>query len=271
MKEWELARYLIDAKKNVDSLIFIDDNIDELSNIDIYTEIKSIQTKFYLNLCFILDDVYGNGKKKDICEKNNIINEIYRQRDKDKAHKDKNYKKTKYSSICEIIGIMKKQIYEVKNVCEDRLPFVVTLDFVSHDKNLFRLIHRLNKNEEERIKKKKYTNLLNINGISKEIFSDTEDYKNIKYEDTNNYAVEIKDGINLYEGIQERQDALIKLNLLFGGNIWVSFNENNKNIIEQLVKNGLVNEYGMPLPISQMNKEKIELFKKITNEGGNSE
>ena len=59
--------------------------------------------------------------------------------------------------------------------------------------------------------------------------------------------------------------------MLFSGNIWVSFNENNKNIIEQLVKNGLINEYGMPLPISKMNKEKFELFKKITNEGGKSE
>ena len=271
MKEWELARYLIDAKKNIDSLIFIDDNIDELSNIDIYTEIKKIQTNFYLNLCFILDDVYENGKKKDICGKNNVINEIYRQRDKDKAHKDKNYKKTEYSSICEIIDTMKKQICEVKNVCESRLPQVVTLDFVSHDKNLFRLIHRLNKNEEEKIKKKKYINSSNINGISKEIFNDTEEYKNIKNEDRNNYAVEMKDGINLYEGIQERQDALIKLNLLFDGNIWVSFNEDNKNIIEQLIKNGLINEYGMPLPISQINNEKIELLKKIMDEGGESE
>jgi len=241
VKEWELARYLIDAKKNIDSIIFIDDNFEELSNINIYEEINKIQTEFYLNLCYILDDVYGNGKKRDICEKNSIINEVYKQRDKDKAHKDKNYKKNIYGSIFEIITIMKGQIAETKKVCQSKLPSVITLDFVSHDKKLFRLIHQVNKSKEEKIKKEKYTNILN------------------------------KDGINLYEGIQERQDALIKLNLLFSGNIWVSFNENNKNIIEQLVKNGLINEYGMPLPISKMNKEKFELFKKITNEGGKSE
>lgn len=48
MKEWELARYLIDAKKNIDSIIFIDDNFEELSNINIYEEINKIQTEFYL-------------------------------------------------------------------------------------------------------------------------------------------------------------------------------------------------------------------------------
>ena len=74
MEEWELARYLIDAKKNIDSIIFINDNFEELSNIDIHEEIKKIQTEFYLNLCYILDDVYRNGKKKDICDKNSIIN-----------------------------------------------------------------------------------------------------------------------------------------------------------------------------------------------------
>ena len=129
----------------------------------------------------------------------------------------------------------------------------------------------MNKSKEEKIKKEKYTNILNKDGISRKLFNDTEEYKNLEAEEIHNYAVEVKDGINLYEGIQERQDALIKLNLLFSGNIWVSFNENNKNIIEQLVKNGLINEYGMPLPISKMNKEKFELFKKITNEGGKSE
>lgn len=79
-----MARYLIDAKKNIDSIVFIDDNFEELSNINIYEEINKIQTEFYLNLCYILDDVYGNGKKRDICEKNSIINEVYKQRDKDK-------------------------------------------------------------------------------------------------------------------------------------------------------------------------------------------
>ena len=271
MKEWELARYLIDAKKNIDSIIFIDDNFEELSNINIYEEINKIQTEFYLNLCYILDDVYGNGKKRDICEKNSIINEVYKQRDKDKAHKDKNYKKNIYGSIFEIITIMKGQIAETKKVCQSKLPSVITLDFVSHDKKLFRLIHQVNKSKEEKIKKEKYTNILNKDGISRKLFNDTEEYKNLEAEEIHNYAVEVKDGINLYEGIQERQDALIKLNLLFSGNIWIRFNENNKNIIEQLVKNGLINEYGMPLPISKMNKEKFELFKKITNEGGKSE
>ena len=35
MIEWELARYLIDAKKNIDSLLFIQLNIDKLTNLNI--------------------------------------------------------------------------------------------------------------------------------------------------------------------------------------------------------------------------------------------
>ncbi len=271
MKEWELARYLIDAKKNIDSLIFIQDNANELSNINVYAEVRNILSQFYLNLCFILDDVYCNGTKKIICKKNNVIREIYTQRDKDKAHKDKNYKKIEYNSYEEIINFMKEQILEVKNVCSGKLPSIITLDYVSHDKNLFRLIHRINKSEEDKIKELKYKSSTGRREISKKLFNDTEDYKNIKNEEIKNYAVEMKDGINLYEGIQERQDAIIRLNLLFGGNAWVNFSQDNKKIIEELIKNKLMDEFEMPLPISQMNSEKIELFNKIMNEGGISE
>ena len=145
------------------------------------------------------------------------------------------------------------------------------LEFVSHDKKLFRLIHQINKCEEERIKKEKYTNILNKNGISRKIFNDTEEYKNLKAEEIYGYAVEVKDGINLYEGIQERQDACVKFNLLYGGNIWINFNEKKLKIIEQLLENNLITKYGMPISVQQMNKEKLELFNKIVNEGETSE
>lgn len=265
MNSWELARYLIDAKKNIDSLMFINDNFDELSNIEIYEEIRNIQTSFYLNLCFVLDYVY-DGKKKEICSDNNIIRTIYRERDKDKAHKDKDYKKIKYSSINEMIDLMITQICQVKEVCTSKLPEILTLDFVPHDKKLFRLINGLNKNKENEIKSKKYKNVIEPKIIDKKIFNDTEDLKNIKQDEKKDYAVIIKDGINLYEGIQERQDALIKLNALFGGNLWCEFNNNMRKKVEKLLKSNLINKYGMPLEYSQINEEKIKLFNKIINE-----
>lgn len=45
MTEWELARYLIDAKKNIDSLLFIQLNIEKLT----YLNIKERFVKFKWN------------------------------------------------------------------------------------------------------------------------------------------------------------------------------------------------------------------------------
>ena len=262
MKEWELARYLIDAKKNIDSIMYIEQNIDELSFINVKDKISSIQTHFYLNLCYILDDVYSNGQKKEIC-KNKIIDSIYRERDKDKAHKDKNYKKNKYNSFEEMINIMKNQIIEVRKVCDKKIPSILTLDFVPHDKELFRLVHRLNKSEEEKIKQKKYKEPSIKGNNTKKIFDDTEDIKNIAVNERNDYAVLMKNGINIYEGIQERQDSCVNLNVLFNGDLWVRFNEKNRKTIEQLIENGLIDEFGMPVSKEKLNQKQINLLKEL--------
>lgn len=267
MNSWELARYLIDAKKDVDSLMFIKDNIDELSNIDIYNEIKKNQTDFYLNLCFVLDNVYNNKtKKNDICKSNHIINSIYYERDKDKAHKDENYKKTNYSTIDEIINIMTEQVVETQKICSTKLPEVLTLDFVPHDKNLFRLINGLTKNKENEINNMKYEKINCFKNIDKQILNDIDDLKNIPEEERKNYAVVIKDGINLYEGIQERQDSLIKLNALYGGNLWCEFNKKARRIVKELLENNLIDKFMRPLDATQITKEKIVLFNNIMNE-----
>lgn len=265
MRDWELARYLIDAKKNIDSLIYINKNLKEICNLDIKSKISSIQAEFYLKICFILDDVYNNGKKKEICNCNKIIDSIYKERDKDKAHKDKNYIKPNYNSISEMIDVMKKQIFEVKNVCTKNLPEVLTLDLVPHDRDLFRFVNGLNPNKENEIKKKKYDSIEVKNQRNKKLFNDTEEIRIINQNEKDSYAVMIKDGINIYEGIQERQDAIIKLNVLFDGNLWVEFNQKNQKKINELIKNGLIDEYGMPIEIEKLNEEKLKIFNKIMN------
>ena len=49
LNKWELARYLIDAKKSVDSIIFIEDNKPALLNIGIKNEIDHLRQEFYIN------------------------------------------------------------------------------------------------------------------------------------------------------------------------------------------------------------------------------
>ncbi len=270
MNKWEVARYLIDAKKNIDSIMYINKNIYELNNIDVNLKIRDVMRSFYLNLSYVLDEKYDTrDKKQSICRNNKIIESIYYERDKDKAHKDSNYKRTKYDSIEEIIESMKKQIFEVRKKCEDIIAKEVTLDFVPHDKELFRIVNGINREKEDKICRKKYfiSDSLNENNITRKIFYDTEELKENREKDK--YAVIMKDGINIYEGIQERQDACIKVNVLNNTNIWVQFNSKSKKKIEKLIKTGLVNKYGIPLSYEEMSQEQRKVFTKIIkNEEG---
>lgn len=270
MNKWEVARYLIDAKKNIDSIMYINKNIYELNNIDVNLKIRDVMRSFYLNLSYVLDEKYDTRDKKQcICRNNKIIESIYYERDKDKAHKDSNYQRTKYDSIEEIIETMKKQIFEVRKKCEDIIAKEVTLDFVPHDKELFRIVNGINREKEDKICRKKYfiSDSLNENNITRKIFYDTEELKENREKDK--YAVIMKDGINIYEGIQERQDACIKVNVLNNTNIWVQFNSKSKKKIEKLIKTGLVNKYGIPLSFEEMSQEQWKVFTKIIkNEEG---
>ena len=270
MNKWEVARYLIDAKKNIDSIMYINKNIYELNNIDVSLKIRDVMQSFYLNLSYVLDEKYNTkDKKQSICRNNKIIESIYYERDKDKAHKDSNYKRTKYDSVEEIIESMKKQIFEVRKKCEDIIAKEVTLDFVPHDKELFRIVNGINREKEDKICRKKYfiSDSLNENNITRKIFYDTEELKENREKDK--YAVIMKDGINIYEGIQERQDACIKVNVLNNTNIWVQFNSKSKKKIEKLIKTGLVNKYGIPLSYEEMSQEQRKVFTKIIkNEEG---
>lgn len=108
---------------------------------------------------------------------------------------------------------------------------------------------------------------LNGNNITRKIFYDTEELKENREKDK--YAVIMKDGINIYEGIQERQDACIKVNVLNNTNIWVQFNSKSKKKMEKLIKTGLVNKYGIPLSFEEMPQEQWKVFTKIIkNEEG---
>lgn len=269
MIEWELARYLIDAKKNIDSLLFIQLNIDKLTNLNIKERFDKIQMEFYLKLCYILDDVFKKNKKQ-ICASNKVIKAIYDERDKNNAHKDKNYIPKNYQSWNEIITIMKEQIEEVRKVCFEKLPNVLTLDYVPHDKELFRFIYGINKEKEDQINNQKYTiysNIENKTKINKKVFNDTEEIKTITDDERKDYAVLFKNGINFYEGIQERQDGCIRANVLFGSNEWCVYTDVLK-IIERLREKGLINEYDMPISYTKWDKQKANEFMKIIKDEG---
>ena len=50
MKKWQIAEYLIEGKKCVDSLMFIDGYIDSLKNLDLYNLVEGRVQKLYIKL-----------------------------------------------------------------------------------------------------------------------------------------------------------------------------------------------------------------------------
>ena len=269
MERWELAKYLIDAKKDIDTILFIKLYFDKLTNLDLKEKVNKIQMDFYIKLCVILDEVITKGEKKVVCSKNKIIDGIYYERDKDKAHKDKNYIKKDYTSFNEIIKYMKKQLNEVKLFSQSNLPTIVTLDYVPHDKELFRFIFGITKEKEDKINRKRYNNDDEIKEkqlISKKVFSDIEDIKYILEEQRDKYAVIMKNGINFFEGIQERQDACIKINVLYKLNCWCKFHEKSINKWINLKQSGFIDDFDIPRNIIIWSSEKWKEFYNIVNE-----
>lgn len=253
--KWSMAKYLIDAKKNVDSILFIEENIDKVCNLNLRRKIEELRREFYINCCVVLDKSHPKNKKK-ICE-DKLIEAIYYERDKNCAHRDDDYKSPEFNQLSDMIETMKQQIQQVLVVCKDSLPNNITLDFVSHDKELFRLIYGITAEKEEEIKHRKYPEYGKTpqsgDFITKKVFQEAEDIRTIK--NKNEYAVMIEDGINFYEALQNRQDACIKMNVLYNLETWCSINQESFAVIQKLKKAGALNEFDIPV----MPKDNVQL------------
>lgn len=245
--KWGLARYLIEAKKGVDSILFIEDNKKELLNIGIRDEVESRRQQFYINCGEVLDARFSKKEKREICASNEIIQAVYYERDKHYAHKDIDYRPKEYRTLYEMADVMKTQIRCIHKECSDNLPKNITLNFVSHDKRLFRQIYHITSQIEEKIKKQKHPQYGQKvpKGAkrypTKKVFHDTEEINRIPQSEQNKYAVILEDGLNSYEGLQNRQDFCIKMNVLFGGDAWSTPNMEVINYIEKLKKLGYLN------------------------------
>ena len=280
MCKWENARYLINAKKAVDSLIFISLNEKKLSNLNLQEKYENLRQKFYINICVVLDQSFPKDKKT-ICKQNAKIERIYYERDKHAAHKDKKYCPREYSSLQEEIEEKKSELTYACEQCKNFLPEMITLDFVPHDKELFRLINRVNKEIEQDANKIKYplsvfhSYQLSKEGrhvfrafdteeqdretakmfgydydemISKISTTETDDVEEVSEQEKKRLEVIKINGINSYEGFQNRQDSCIEMNISHNQNVWCPFNkkyfdtwidlyDEKETIIEYLCKN----------------------------------
>ncbi|MDO4996854.1 MAG: hypothetical protein Q4E69_06705 [Bacilli bacterium] len=230
MNEWQLTRYLIDAKKCIDSLLYIDKNIDSISNLNIYEIIEAKLRHFYINLCILLDNGLSSTILKNLKKEDDIIKNIYYERDKNYAHKDINYERKELDNRKSLICKLQKEIEYCFKVCEEKLPKCITINYVSYDKNLFRFANQISPILEKELKNVLYSNNNLINGENYKVFNDTEEIKNVA--NNNEYAVIIENGLTLKEGLQNRQDSCIKINVLYNLNTWCTISQKDENILE---------------------------------------
>lgn len=267
MFKWEATKYLIDAKMDIDSMLFIKLNKKELINIDLKRRIDNLQMDFYIKLCDVLDNTICKNNKNKICAENEIIDDVYYERDKDKAHKDENYVRNNEDSLNKIIKKMKNEINETKKIAKNFLPQNITLDYVPHDKELFRLVYGIRKEIENEINNNKYIQekYEQFNVVQKKVFNDIEAIKSIPEDKRSEYAVIVENGINMYEGIQNRQLGCIKLNILFNENCWCEINQKELEKWNRLKEEGFIDIFDRPRNINIWSNEKWDSFSSIIN------
>ena len=267
MTNWELARYLIDAKKSIDSLMYISLHKQELTMINLRDAINEKRRSFYVNLCVVLDKCFPNSKK-EICQ-DPIIDSVYYERDKNFAHKDKNYIAKEYETIDVIVDELKCQMLKAKEICFTYLPANLTLDFLPFDSNYFRLANGVTREKEEQLKQIKHPLKDKgkiVEGTVKEynVFYDTEDLKKIPDKERSNYAVIMSAGLCIEEMLQNMQDASIRINVIYGQNMWVSVNQEKINQIVRMRKLKLLDVFDIPYEPKTKKELKsvIELMRK---------
>lgn len=252
MNQWRLAKYLIDAKKCIDSLLYISDHVSELRNTNLRNKADQIRMSFYISLCVVIDSSFSSRAQiREIRQNNLIIRRIYYERDKNSAHKDSCYKPRKYDSWASEIQDKKKEIEEVLKLCKDTLPARITLDYVSHDRVLFRVANALTAEKEETIKKIKHP-LYNqpipagVETISRKAIYDIDDIRDV--ENPNEYCIVCEVGINQNETVQNIQDFCITSNVFDNTDMWCSPNDSNFLKIQKLKDNGFMDEFEMMHP-----------------------
>lgn len=262
MKKWEVARYFLDAKKCVDTVLFLVEYAENVSMIDIREKVAETKRKFYINACVVLDKSFPKDKKS-ICL-DETIERIYYERDKNFAHKDENYQPKGYNSLQGIADDMKQQLLAVKQLCKDYLPEQLTVDFVAFDSGLYRLAKGITKEKEERIMLLKFPmhNKMVVSEqevLVKKVFSDTEDIRGISEDMKNDYATIIRMGICMEESLQRLQDDCIKTNVLFDTNMWVTMDFEKW---KKLRSAGIMSEFDIPV-MPKDGKEMMEYLKRL--------
>ncbi|MGF2943554.1 hypothetical protein [Enterococcus xiangfangensis] len=111
MKNWKVTRYLIDAKKCIDSMMFIEENRDSLQHVKLRKKINDLRDDFYIKCAIVIDKSIPSRKERSLLKKEDeVVERIFKERDKNSAHKDDDYTPKQYHSIIEMIEDMQAEM-----------------------------------------------------------------------------------------------------------------------------------------------------------------
>lgn len=272
VKEWKIARYVLDAKMATDSLWFIGQHSKGMYKPEKLC--KSKRSDYYINICVVLDKTIckKSGKKKELSASYPIVERLYRERDKHYAHKDENYILSfPWSSIEQEALSYQQELSFVRDLCKEYLPKKFTLNYVCYDSELFRMIEKISPKEEEKIMRHKYplypsrTQETLRYKYSFKLLQDVDELNNLTDEEKKNYGVIFENGLTFEESLQLQQEACIKINILFDENIWCSPNQKVWKECIDLREHGFFDKFGcinLEKVINEINKQEksYELF-----------
>lgn len=226
MTPWEIAKYLIDCKKDIDSIMFISENVRSISNLNLKSILDSRLRDFYIKIRVVYDKSFSKKEKIKLCQTDAVLERTLYETDKNYAHKDDNYIPSEVE-FAELISTLKERLEHCKELCKSCIPNI-TLDYVPYDRDLYRFINCITPAVEEELQRKlypRYTKTFNETlGKGVKTFHDIENIKMIN--NPGDYGVIMECGLNELEGLQNRQDACIRVNVLFNQNMWCTLRKN---------------------------------------------
>lgn len=232
---WINTKYFLDATRCVNSLKYLEKHFNVLEFIDGQDFVDAKLHRFYINLCDLVDKHCEITKsKKKINQYKKMLrtmcpsfNWIYYERDKNAAHKDKDYNLNINISLKQTICEMEKTLYITKLICSNIISDKVSLYFYEYDPLLFRYVHGITPDIEQKFNSKIYLNK-NREITEGRIFYNIVDARQVRSLDSNkNYCITVRNGLmgQPYDMLQKREDMCIKMNCLYGWDTWIKFHE----------------------------------------------
>ena len=148
MTSWEIVKYFIDCKKDIDSIIYISENVKLLSNLNLRRILDSRLRDYYIKIRVVYDKSIAKCQQKELCKTDPILERTMHEVDKNYAHKDDDYVPNELE-FRELIDTLKQRLEHCKELCNESLPSI-TIDYVPYDRDLYRFINGIKEIFENR-------------------------------------------------------------------------------------------------------------------------